>query len=621
MLKATVYGKNGKRLRTILKHADVKAMTDCSDLLEKTLKLAQKVDSTSVLSSFSLCADDYVTLGLEDEDFVTEAVLRSKSGDSVVFSDISGVTFSAKYICESEINESSVQVHHHVHPDQEHLLDLSVIHFEDGPLTKQELKQCHQWGVFNGKQLRDAPDFVIPKRLQSGLPEHFVAVSHAFCDQEQVTARFDVSIGSHGFMHTAAPFKSLESGKASIAFHLDAETVYVHPHHQDAIGDHLFDAGRVAGSIGTPVSLEQDGDVAISLRHSDESTLELLDQGVCPTKLELHQCAHQMAVLDASHLHNTETTRCSKGHVYKHMVTPVDDDWTLNKVRVKLHNAPVSSLKMALLQSESKTLLLSCTFLFSQDKRNAFEHQVIKPFGANVQGTRPIGQGTFEALFDSVKVSLVWNQQTYTHQLEHEWFIESSMYPLDRTRFGDLLIQALNVTRDRPGVAADLPRVNGLNRPQFVGLEMSWKNDRNAKVTYSTGSGRQLRYEKLWYEEEGDESGWLPHVVGTIGQVETGGRQNFNPVSGDSGLTLVFDLGGPNSINNQISDSLAQRRITMAGDYRLLPAGAGPHPHTVSVDSDGNGISSMQFGHVHPVIGGIVQEVFGHIHDWQSLDA
>jgi hypothetical protein len=634
VVKATVYGSDGSCVRIVRSHADVTSMTDCSDLLLLTNEHAHGIDSTAKLSSFSLCkagadGQDFVTLGLGDEDFVTEAVLVCETGESLSFSETSGVTFSAKYVSDATGGSSQPEVHHHVHPDEEHLLDLSVVEFADGPLTRQELKQCHQWGVFNAKQLRQATAKgtyqLLPKRLRTNLPERFVAVANrSVSTQDQLLvnhnpvpeALFDVSIGTHGFMHAAAPFKALSKGGAAIDFHLDAKTVHVRQHHQDAIGHHLIDMHQESGSIGTAVSITHDGDITVALRHSDESTLGLLDQGVCPTKLELHQCSHQMAVLDATHLRESINTRCRNGHVYKHTITPVDDDWTLNEVSVRLHDSPASRIKLALLQSDSRTLVLSCGFRFSQDKTDAFVDRVIKTFGANIQGSRPEGQGSFEAYFDTVTVSLVWNGQTYTFELEHEWFVESGKYPLDRTRFGDLYIQALNVARGRPGVAADLPKVAGTNRPQLIDLEVSWQNSRNAQVVFSTG----LRYEKLWYEEQGDESGWTPYVVGTIGQIESGGRQNFNPMSGDSALKLVFDIGGPTSINQDVSGS-SQRRITEAGNYRLLPAGAGPHPHTVSVDANGNGVSSMQYGHVHPVINGEVQAVYGHTHDWERLDA
>lgn len=603
VVKATVYGSDGSCVRVVKTHADITPMTTCEDLLEIANSHAEEAAPDATRSSFSLCksgprGEHYTTLGLDEEDFVTETVLMCESGSPLAFSDTSGVTFSAKYTCSA--TNGTNQVHHHVHPSEEHLLDISLME----NVTPEDVAHCHSWGIFNAKQLCNAPKAVLPKRLQNGISRVVAVMSKP---DETPEALFDVSFGSHGFMHTEAPLKSLPGGRIGLSFHLDAETVHVRSHHADAIGHHLFNDERVSGSIGTAVKIQQSGDIAVTLRHSDTSTLALLDDGVCPTRLEQHQCSHHIAHLDTKSLQSSIKVRDAHGHVYAHNVTKFDDEWRLNEVTVHPYDSPASLIRMALLQNEDHAIVLSCGFEFADAKRETFINDVVAPFGANIQGGSDRTDG-FDSRFDSVSLSVVWNDETYTHDAEHEWFIEPNTFPLDRTRFGDLYIQILNIVRGRRGVALDIPRVAGNDYPRFVDLQVSWTNDRGAQVTYNEPN---LRYEKLWYEEQGDESGWSPFVVGTLGLVGSFERQNFDPRSGDRDLTVVFDIGGPVDTSTQLKQSRAQE----AGTYTLLPGGRMPHTHTVVLGDDLNGLSSLDNGHTHAVIGGIVQSAFGHTHE------
>ena len=602
---SSVAGSADTKHGVIRSHYNVCALTECSELMEVAVEQAQKEFEGAKETGFRFYAYDadgrvFASKDVDPEDFVTETSLFCDKMERS-FDEFHHVTLSAKFhLDRPSKTERSV---HHVHRDDEHVVDLSVV---EG-VTPEELEHCHQWGIYTAAHLRKALPLQLPERLRSfsgGF--RIVSESKPLAQQaplgDEVHMAFDLGVKmghETRFMHTHAPLYQKRHDVLGVSFALDDQTVFIRDDHRAAVGDFVFTNPDAQGAIGTHLDLHHPT-VELLLRHSDTFVFE---QG------HTHQPTHEVAKLDYAFLMGSKKRRCARGHTYKHTCEDLGDGWTLNKTVVTPHDSMASQLNLTMLQSADRNFLVYCSVYWRQDK-----HKALLDVGANAQGIPAID--TFVETFDTATIGLLWNGDVYERELAITWYFTND-YPSETTRFGDLYIQMRNILEGSEGSPAGLPSIVGVDQPDVIGIDMSWENDQGRTVRFKIAD---MRYEKILYAKAGDESGWVPYVVGTFGVVEEGSRrENFNPRSGDTNLRIVFDLGDSTDINARVGG----QRITRPGVYRLKPTRVGAHTHTVEVTKQGDGrlggVSTVGANHVHLVENGIVQPAAGHTHAWVPI--
>ena len=561
----------------VCRQYDLSALTDCSELLDVA---HAQVENSLFATTFGFTATgkngECVRIVLDnDEDFVTDFTQGELEG-------CTNVTFFAKFDAPDVVcNKEYV---HHIHSDQHHLTDLSVVH----GVTKDELDHCHAWGVYTVQQAKDALPFQVPDGLTQRLNQECKIVCKPTVVKPTVVG-FDLGIQmgyETRFMHSHAPLNHLAKKDVwALRFAIDPETVYLTNHHQNAIKEFTLD--QTQGAIGTHVDMHPVAGrdtVVLKLRHSDTCVLS----GNAP-----HEETFDLACLDLSMLTSTEQTFCNQGHVYKHSIKALQDGWTLNKASVVLNDAIISQANFAFLQHDDRSMLVYCS-LFT-----------------NNPDTLSVGAETVpeaQEILQTITLGVRWNGMLYTRQdLVKTWRVD------DQTRFGDLYVMAYNNLK--PELPNDFPPIDGNDTPDSVDVKVTWSNN-DGKTVGSTDLERE--YRQLWFKDEEDESAWHPRVIGSFGRVAnaSGLQESFDPQTGDDNLVVEFDLGK----STDIGASASNMRITGKGRYRLLPNYEGGHEHTVDVAfrfgfGKLGGISSFNNGHRHLVIDGVVQPAAGHTHE------
>jgi len=569
--------QNGKECSVVSRQHELGALTDCSELLD--VAHAQVEEGLSA-STYGFTATgphgESVSVVLEnDEDFVTDYTQNQLDG-------CSNVTFFAEFETQGSVDDAHYV--HHIHPDEHHLADLSIV---DG-VTPEELEHCHNWGVYTVKQAKEAHPFQVPESLLQRLAQECKTVfkpAQAEPVAEPVSsAGFDLGLQmgyETRFMHAHAPLNRLAKDNVwALSFAIDPETVYVSDEHQEAIQP--FTTADNRGAIGTHVDMHPvmgRDKVGLKLRHSDTSVL---------SGDATHEQTFDLGQLDLAKLTSTEQTVCNDGHVYKHSIEQLENGWTLNKASVVLNDAMVGQANFAFLQSDDRSMLIYCS-LFTTD-----------PDALTVGSEAP---ETNTEIIQTFALALRWNGTNYMRRDSIKTWPEN-----DQTRFGDLYVMALNnLAASLPN---DFPSIDGIDAPTSVDVEITWRNANGQEVRYNE-EGRV--YRELWYKNPADESSWKPQVIGTYGDVR-GRQESFDPQTGDDLILVAFNVGKSTDIGASASSNAQTERVTEPGRYRLLPNFQGGHVHTVELDSRLNGVSTYDSGHVHMVVDGVVQPAAGHTH-------